>query len=100
MNIGGIELLAHELREGLQPGWRDGRPGVGLNGQAVESSLRHFPLLLQRLDPLLEVAVELNDALLDRPVEALEPIGAAGDLCLQGRPTLLHGLILGALTLD
>jgi hypothetical protein len=62
--------------------------------------LRHFPLLLKRLDPLLEVGVEFNDALLDRPVKALEPIGSAGNLCLQGLPALFNGLILGALTLN
>jgi hypothetical protein len=62
--------------------------------------LRHFPLLLQRLDPHLEIAVEFNDALLDRPVKALEPIGSAGNLCLQGLPTLFYGMILGALTLN
>jgi hypothetical protein len=100
LNIGGVELLAHELREGFQPSGRDGRPGAGLNGHSVESGLRHYPLLLQRLDPLLEVGVEFNDALFDRPVEALEPVGTAGDLCLQGLSAPLQGLILGALTFD
>ena len=46
------------------------------------------------------IVVELNDALLDRPVKALEPIGSAGNLCLQGLPTLFYCLILGALTLN
>jgi hypothetical protein len=78
LNIGGVELFAHELREGFQPGWGDGRLGAGLNDQTIESGLRHLPLLLQRLDPLLEVAVEVNNALLNRPVEALESIVAAG----------------------
>jgi hypothetical protein len=66
-NIGGVEFLAHELREGFQPGGRDGCAGAGLNGQAVKSGLRHFPFLLQRLDPLLEFAVEVDNALLDCP---------------------------------
>jgi hypothetical protein len=48
--------------------------------------LRHFPLLLQRVDPLLEIAVEFNDALLDRPVKALEPIVTVDNLCLNGTP--------------
>ena len=70
-------------------GGRDGRPSAGLNGEAVESGLRHFPLLLQRLDPHLEIGVELNDALLDRPVKALEPIGSAGNLLAPWRSTSL-----------
>ena len=77
-HISSVEILPYQLRECLQPGWRDGSTGMRLSGHTIEGRPSDLPLLLQRLDPLPEVVVEVDDALLDRPIQPLETIVAVG----------------------
>ena len=69
---------------------------LGDHAIEFECGLVDLPLL----DPSLEVSIKLNDALLNRPVQTLEPIVSTGDLGLQRGATALEGLILGLLALD
>ena len=81
-------------------GRRDRFTSTGLNNHAVERGLRGLSLLFQGLDTLLGVGVELDDPLLDRPVEALESIVAARDFGMEGCLALLDCLIFRSLPFD
>jgi hypothetical protein len=100
LNVGGIEFLAHQLLECFKANGCYFRPRTTLNSDPVERGLRCPALVLQSPDSFLEIVVEIDNAFLDGPIEPLQPIVVAGDLGLQGAPTLLDSLVFCAFALD
>jgi hypothetical protein len=98
LGVAGSEFRAHELGEGLNPlrGQFDGVASLHID--ALKRGLGDVALVLQALDALLQISVQIDDALLNGAVEAVELLPVPGQLAFE-RSTALgdRGVLSGPL---
>ena len=100
MGVAGSEFRAHGLGEGLNPlrGQFDGVASLHID--ALKGGLGNVALVLQALDALLQVPVQIDDALLNGAVEAGELLPVPGQLAFERSAALGDRCVLSGPLLD
>ncbi|MDU1491304.1 MULTISPECIES: hypothetical protein [Bradyrhizobium] len=100
IGIAGVQLVGHQSRKCIDLLGVDSCGRAAKGPGLVEGCLRALALAFQGGGTLPQDIIQLNDAILNRPIKALQAIFRVAQFFLQGNQPLARGFSLRGLAFD